>query len=136
MARASATRFRKYATWQRPSGTIDEFGNPDGEWTDVISQRCHIVAQTSYSERTEAGKETAKAGVIITTRYRQEIAFNEDYRIVHRGMIYDIEKIENEEQMDRYLIFHAIITTRQVAALATNSGDIMGGLDGSNWSPL
>ncbi len=128
--------FRKYARWETQTETLDEFGRKDPDsWTEVLGQRCQIKPR-GFFERDEAGKETAKSGIEVITRFRKEIAYDESLRINYKGRIYDIESIENVEEMDVYLVFDAITTSREAEALAHLNNNPMGGLDGSILGPL
>lgn len=131
------SEFRKWAEWQEQDQDQDVFGHRDpDQWTTVLGQRCKIERLTRYSEKQEAGKETAKAGIKVTTRYRAEIAYDRALRILHKGVVYDIEDIENVDQQNRFLVFYATTTEMQPVALAMFDGNILGDLNGDELAPI
>lgn len=134
-------RYRHRIVFQQRSGTLNEFGEPLNEWTDIQLSSASdngvwgAIREKKGDERELAGSETAYADTEIEVIYRQQIDHDEAIRILDydRGILYDIVRIENPMFANRVLIFHCRRHNLQdVLALSAIDGEGLGSIDGDS----
>ena len=110
---------REKVTIQRNISEKDSRGNPDGEWEDYFTCRAYannLFGSEYYAARQLGVEQTVK----LTVRYSPKLASigTEDYRLIFRGKVFDIDHIDNVRYEDNMLIISAV----------SREGEINGGL--------
>jgi len=107
-----AGRLRRKAIVQRRGTTVNNEGEPDTTWTNVVTVRCGVrpLAGTEYFN---ASGEGSKVTTEVRMRYQNKLStFSPTDRLSIDSILYDITSVINVHQKDHELIVMCSIVDR------------------------
>lgn len=114
--RAGAGSLRHRVTIQYPDATRDDYGQPIVTWRDLATVWANVKNMTGTAfarmEFETAGVEVSRATTSIRIRMRDDVTH--DMRVKHRGRLYEIKAVLNDEDW---------LDTTHLACTAVASGD-------------
>lgn len=92
---------RERITIQAPTETLDDYGEPIVEWTDIFTSEPASMRHTGGTEVSRGEQVEANVKAVFTVRYRDGI--DSTMRIVHEGRAYGILHVNPVQGGRRYI---------------------------------